>query len=107
MVVFLLDLAGLLTSTPWITPGAFFLLTIAHSGIRVGRKTYLLDMGSGTKRTDYVAVSNSVIGLVLLLGGILGLLAPVVGSGGMLLILSLMGFAGAWGGQGLPETQEE
>jgi len=106
LMVFLLDLAGLLARFSWIAPGGFFLLTIAHSGIRVGRKTYLLDMGSGVRRTDYVAVSNSVIGVSLLLGGAIGLLAPVVGSGGMLLILSLLGFAGAWGGRGLPETQE-
>jgi hypothetical protein len=106
LVVFLMDLTGVLAMAPWITPFAFFLLTIAHSGVRVGRKTYLLDMGSGARRIDYVAVSNSVIGLVLLLGGILGLLTSVVGSGGMLLVLSLFGFLGAWWGRCLPETQE-
>ncbi|NNM07141.1 MAG: MFS transporter, partial [Gemmatimonadetes bacterium] len=51
------------------------------------------------------AVSNSVIGVVLLLGGAVGLLAPILGSGGMLLILALAGFAGAAGGARLPETQ--
>jgi hypothetical protein len=71
----------------------------------VGRKTYLLDMASGIRRTDYVAVSNTVIGLVLLLGGGLGLLAPWVGPGGMLLILSLLGYAGALGGKKLPEAE--
>jgi len=105
MVVFLLDLMGIVSRFPWIAPVAFFFLAIAHSGIRIGRKTYLLDMASGVRRTDYVAVSNSVIGLVLLLGGAIGLLAPVVGSGGMLLLLSFLGFAGAWGGRKLPEIQ--
>lgn len=55
--------------------------------------------------TDYVAVSNSVIGLVLLLGGTVGFLAPAIGSGGVLLVLSVFGFMGAWGGRGLPETE--
>ena len=105
-VVFLLDLTGILNRLTWITPVAFFLLAIAHSGIRVGRKTYLLDMASGARRTDYVAVSNSVMGLVLLLGGTVGLLVPVIGSGGVLLILSMLGFAGAWGGRRLPETAD-
>jgi len=105
MVVFLLDLIGILSSFPWIAPVAFFFLAIAHSGVRIGRKTYLLDMASGVRRTDYVAVSNSVMGLVLLLGGAIGLLAPLVGSGGMLLLLSFLGFAGAWGGRKLPEIQ--
>ncbi len=54
----------------------FFLLMIVHEGVRLGRKTYVLDMASGNKRTDYVAVSNTVIGLLLLVvGGITGLLA--------------------------------
>jgi len=103
-MVFLLNLAGILSRFSWMAPAAFFFLAIAHSGIRIGRKTYLLDMASGIRRTDYVAVSNSVIGLVLLLGGAIGLLAPVLGSGGMLLLLSAFGFAGAWGGRKLPEA---
>lgn len=54
----------------------FLLLSIGHAGVRVGRKTYLLDMASGNKRTDYVSVSNSVIGLLLLVvGAISSLLA--------------------------------
>ena len=105
MAVFFLDKGGLVQRFSWIAPLAFFLLAIAHSGIRIGRKTYILDMASGTRRTDYVAVSNTVIGAVLMASGALGFLAPVVGPGGMLLILSLMGFAGVVGGRGLPEAQ--
>ena len=104
MAVFLLDSFGVLHRAPWVAPAAFFFLAIAHSGIRVGRKTYLLDMASGVRRTDYVAVSNSVIGAVLLLAGTVGFLAPIVGSGGVLLILSGFGFAGAWWGRRLPEV---
>jgi MFS family permease len=103
-LVFLLDFSGLLGTYGWIAPLAFFLLAISHSGIRIGRQTYILDMASGTRRTDYVAVSNSAIGAVLLFSSVLGFLAPVVGAGGMLLLLSFMGFAGAWGGLRLPET---
>jgi MFS family permease len=106
-LVFLMDAAGSVARLPWVPPLAYFLLAIAHSGIRVGRQTYILDMAGGARRTDYVAVSNSVIGAVLLASSVLGFLAPVVGPGGMLLILSLMGFAGAWGGRRLPEVQEE
>jgi MFS family permease len=47
----------------------FLLLSIGHAGVRVGRKTYLLDMASGNKRTDYVSVSNSLIGVLLLIVG--------------------------------------
>ncbi|MBT8396330.1 MAG: MFS transporter, partial [Gemmatimonadetes bacterium] len=47
LAVFLLDFFGLVQRFSWIAPLAFFFLAIAHSGIRVGRKTYLLDMASG------------------------------------------------------------
>jgi MFS family permease len=106
VAVFIMDVMGAVARWAWIVPVAYFLLAVAHGGVRVGRKTYLLDMASGVRRTDYVAVSNSVIGGVLLLGGGLGLLAPLVGPGGMLLILSGLGFWGAWGGRSLPEVQE-
>ncbi|MBT8396030.1 MAG: MFS transporter [Gemmatimonadetes bacterium] len=105
VTVFLLDSFGLVQRFPWTVPVAFFCLAIAHSGIRIGRKTYLLDMASGVRRTDFVAVSNSVIGVVLLLGGALGLLAPILGPAGILLLFSALGFSGAWGARKLPETQ--
>jgi len=50
-------------------PALFFCLGIAHSGVRLGRKTYLVDMAEGNRRTDYVATSNTVIGLLLLFAG--------------------------------------
>ena len=103
--VFVLERLSVLDRVSWIPPLAFFFLSIAHSGIRIGRKTYILDMASGERRTDYVAVSNTVIGAVLLASGAIGFLAPVVGSGGMLLLLSVMGFAGVLGGRALPEAQ--
>ena len=105
LAVFFLDLFGVVARLTSLVPVAFFLLSIAHAGVRIGRQTYILDLASGARRTDYVAVSNSVIGVALLLGGALGVLAPFVGPGGMLLLLSLLGFAGAWGGRGLPEAQ--
>lgn len=79
----------------WLFPGAFFILGIAHAGVRVGRKTYILDMAGGNKRTDYVAVGNSIIGLLLLCTGLLGLLSSLIGAAGMLVLLSGIGLAGA------------
>ena len=104
-LVFVLDAVGLVDRMGWLAPVAFFLLAIAHSGVRIGRKTYILDMAGGNRRTDYVAVSNTVMGGVLFLSSALGLLAPLLGPAGMLLVLSLMGFAGAWGGRRLPEAE--
>lgn len=77
-----------------VYPVTLFLLGVAHAGVRLGRKTYLVDMAEGNQRTDYVAVSNSVIGVVLLATGLLGALAATVSVG---LTLIVLGLAGAWG----------
>ena len=88
----------------WIYPIAYFILGIAHSGVRLGRKTYIVDMAGGHKRTDYVAVSNTVIGIILLLTGFIGALASLISPIGVILVLSLLGFAGAALGTRLREV---
>lgn len=62
----------------WLLPMFYFALTVFHQGIRVGRKTYLVDMAEGNKRTSYVAVGNTAIGIMLLLLSLLGLLSEVL-----------------------------
>lgn len=105
-VIVLADqLAPGLVATAWFVPLAYFILSIAHDGVRVGRKTYVVDLAGGNKRTDYVAVSNTVIGVVLLVTGLVGLLTPVIGTAGVILVLSLMGLAGARLSAALPEVQ--
>ncbi|MEZ5557957.1 MAG: MFS transporter [Pseudomonadales bacterium] len=94
-----------LLGSVWFLPGAYFLLCVAHSGVRVGRKTYVVDLGSGNRRTDYVAVSNSTIGVLLLLAGSVGALVPLIGHAGVLGLLALLGLAGAALGRTLPEVQ--
>ncbi len=49
------ELAAELAALPLFMPGAWFLLMIAHSGVRVGRKTYVLDLAGGDRRTDYTS----------------------------------------------------
>lgn len=56
----------------WFMLILFFLLSVTHQGVRLGRKTYVVDLASGNRRTDYVAVGNSVIGVMLLLVGVAG-----------------------------------
>ncbi len=94
-----------LAKSAWFLPLAYFTLSIAHSGVRVGRKTYVVDLATGNKRTDYVAISNTVIGVLLLLVGSVGALAPVIGNAGVIALLATMGLAGAVLGTTLPETQ--
>ncbi|WP_428239625.1 MFS transporter [Gynuella sp.] len=80
---------------PWLLPVCYFFLSIAHQGVRIGRKTYVVDIAEGNLRTDYVAVSNTVIGAVLLVVGGLGALAGLISLYSIILLLSTAGLIGA------------
>ncbi len=73
----------------------FLVLNVMHGGVRLGRKVYLVDMASGKSRAAYVAVSNTVIGVLMLAGGLLGLLADWLGSAGTVLLLGLLSLLAA------------
>ena len=94
-----------LRSQLWLYPLAFFILGIAHGGVRLGRKTYVVDMAKGNKRTDYVSVSNTVIGLILLVTGGLSALVSVVSVEGVILVLSILGLLGAFRSYRLPNVE--
>lgn len=83
------------TAALLLYPLAFFGLGVAHAGVRLGRKTYLVDMAEGNRRTVYVSVSNTVIGALLLATGLLGALAALVSVPGTVLLLGLAGLTGA------------
>ncbi|MDZ7669346.1 MAG: MFS transporter [Gammaproteobacteria bacterium] len=104
--VFLADrLAPELAATAWFLPGAFFVLALLHDGVRLGRKTYVVDLAGGDKRTDYVAVGNTIIGaLLLVVGGLTAVIAQF-SAAGAILALSLAAFAAAWLSVKLPEVQ--
>ena len=104
IVAIVSSLAPGVAHTLWFLPLAYFLLAIAHAGVRVGRKTYVVDLGGGNRRTDYVAVSNTVIGFVLLVTGVIGTIAALVSLPAVIAALSVMGAFGAMFAWRLPET---
>ena len=71
----------------------FFLITLSHGAVRLGRKVYLVDMANTDNRAQYVAVSNTVIGIAMLFGGIIGVIADVFDVQTVILILSLIALA--------------
>ena len=75
--------------------GALLLFTaaIAHHGARVGRKTYLVDMATSENRSQYTAVSNTVLGLFLLCGAGLGVLDTHFGTSWVLVLLLVTALA--------------
>ncbi|WP_420890586.1 MFS transporter [Dietzia kunjamensis] len=84
--------------------GAYFLLTLLHSGVRVGRKTYVVDVAEGDLRTTYVAVGNTAMGIILLVvGGISSALA-VLGVQWALIFLAVLGVIGAVSAVTMPEV---
>ncbi|WP_298710572.1 MFS transporter [Micrococcus sp. 2A] len=83
---------------------AYFLLTLAHTGVRVGRKTYLMDMASGDTRTVYTAVSNTAMGVILLVVGAISAALAAASATWALLLLAALGAAGVVAGLRLPEV---
>ena len=84
--------------------GSYFLLTLTHTGVRVGRKTYIVDLAEGDRRTTYVAVSNSAMGLVLLVVGALSSALATLGITWALLFLAGLGLLGVVTSARLPEV---
>lgn len=86
----------------WVAAAILFGAAVAHQGARVGRQTYLVDMASDHNRARYTAVSNTVMGLFLLSGALLGLVDTVMGTDTVLLLLAVVGVLAAWRCSSLP-----
>lgn len=93
--------------TKWLLPGLLFVLMIAYQGVRLGRSTHLVDMATEDTRAAYTALSNTVIGLVLIAGSGFGLLAEAIGPAGVLAVFGAMSLAAAWVARGLEEVQQD
>ena len=90
----------------WLFPACYLILSIAHDGVRVGRKTFLVNLGSGNKRTDYVSISNSLIGCFLVFMGVFVSLLHQWHTAWVVLIFGIMSFSGAlWSGCTLPRLE--
>jgi hypothetical protein len=82
----------------------FLALTVFHSGIRLGRKVYLVDLATAETRATYVAISNTVIGIAMLLGGAIGVLADVLAVHYVVLFLGVLAVFAAFYALRLPEV---
>ncbi len=89
----------------WWFPAAYFLLSVAHAGVRLGRKTHLVDIATADNRAAYVAVSNTIIGIMLLVGGAFAGAAAAFGPAGAILALATVSAIGALTALGLDEAQ--
>jgi len=88
-----------------LLPTLLFVLMIAHQGVRLGRSVHVVDMADRDNRATYTALSNSVVGLVLLAGGVFGVIAQWLGIGVVLAIFTLMGALAIRAATGLDDVQ--
>jgi len=86
--------------------GLFLLLGVAHAGVRLGRKVYLVDMANSDTRAAMVAVSNTVIGVAMLAGALIGLLGDLYGAAAVILLLGIAALAAAVSAAGLKEVSK-
>ncbi len=84
----------------------FLVLNVMHGGVRLGRKVYLVDLASGGNRAAYTAVSNTAIGVLMLAGGLVGLLADWLGAPATVLVLGLASLAAAAYVMGLTDVSD-
>ena len=108
--VILLIAAGLgwagMMSGIWVLPVLLFGLMIAYHGVRNARSTYLVDMAPEDHRAAYTAVANTLVGMILLGGGIFGLAASAFGAVVVVAGFAGLSFAGAFVAAGLDEVEE-
>lgn len=85
-------------------PATYLLLAVTHTGARIGRKTYVVDLAAGERRTEYVAVSNTAMGVLLLVTGALTSAIAAFGVEAAMLVLAGLGLAGVLVSRSLPEV---
>lgn len=88
----MLDAQGWL-SRQWLLPLLLFGLMVSYQGVRLGRSTYLVDMAGEDERAAFTALSNTIIGLLLLAGGLFSLIADRFGAITVLTIMAGMSAA--------------
>lgn len=84
---------------------AVTIIGFSRAGVRLGRKTYLVDGAPEMDRPLYVASSNTIIGALTLIAGGLGFIAQAAGIRFLLGILILLAFAGAAISFSMPEAE--
>lgn len=89
----------------WLYAAVYALLVIAHAGIRLGRKTYIVDMSHSDNRALYIALSNTLTGaLMLVFGAMVGALAQWLDAAALLVVLAAIALTAAAVAQRLPEV---
>jgi hypothetical protein len=96
-----------LLAGPVALPALLFVLMVSYQGVRIGRSTHIVDMAAADRRAAYTALSNTIIGVLLVVAGSLGLLAQAAGTEAVLAVFAGMCLGAAAVAAGLREVQQE
>ena len=94
-----------LVRAPAVLPVLLFVTMVAYQGVRIGRSTHVVDMATAEDRAAYVAISNTAVGVLLLVGSVSGVLAQAAGAAAVLALFATMCVGGAALAHGLDEVQ--
>ena len=92
--------------TSWWLAAIIFITGFAQAGTRLGRKTYLVDAAPERERPLYVAVSNTLVGIIFLGSSLIGLLAGLLGVQGVIAAFTVMMLAGSLMAFRLPDPED-
>lgn len=84
----------------------FFALSVTLQGIRIARKTYVVDLAGGNKRTEYVSVSNTAIGFLLLLSGVITSVIALYSQIAVMIFFAACGLIACLVGRKLPSVAD-
>jgi MFS family permease len=90
----------------WLYAALFLVLGVAVAGVRLGRKTYLVDGAPADERPLYTAFANTVVGAMALAGGLVGLLADLTAPIVAVAVLAALSGVGALAARGLPAAAD-
>ncbi|MEJ2634515.1 MAG: MFS transporter [Calditrichia bacterium] len=83
----------------------FLLIGFAEAGVRLGRKTFLIDATTEKVRATYVAFTNTIVGVFTLLSGLLGLIVQFISVDFLIGVFIFLGLLGAFSGLRMPEAR--
>ncbi len=85
---------------------AFVLMGLAEAGVRLGRKTYLVDATPADNKSTFTAFSNSLVGVLSLAAGVLGLIAEKTGAAGIIAVIGVLSLIAVFISAHMPEADD-
>ena len=80
----------LFVNVEFLLPAVLFVIMVAYQGVRLGRSTHLVDMANEETRASYTALSNTIIGLFLLVSSVFSVLGSLIGTEYVLFVFACM-----------------